>query len=136
MHTIQHLLHIQATPDQVFEALSSLEGLRSWWTQNTQGDPQQGGVIQFRFGPWGMDMQVTELVPGQKVAWKCVSEGHDWLNHNITFALDQNDGKTRLRFSHADWQQLGDAYGSCSFGWGRYLESLRQYLQTGKGNPF
>ena len=58
------------------------------------------------------------------------------VGHTFTFMLDENDNKTRVRFSHSGWTEEDDFYAICTFTWGRYMESLRQYCQTGKGGAF
>ncbi|MBI3259882.1 MAG: SRPBCC domain-containing protein, partial [Ignavibacteriae bacterium] len=56
--------------------------------------------------------------------------------HIFTFDLDENDGKTRVRFSHSGWPEQDDFYANCAFSWGRYMESLRQLCQTGRGEAY
>lgn len=81
-------------------------------------------------------MIVVKSEPSTTVQWECIAGFDDWLGTHITFALDENDGKTRVRFEHSGWADNGDSYAACSFSWARYLESLRQYCQTGTGEAF
>jgi uncharacterized protein YndB with AHSA1/START domain len=136
MPAIKHLLHINASQQKVYEAISSINGLQNWWTVQTSGTDSDGGTISFRFGETGPDFKVIELIPHKKIKWECVAGPPDWIGTTLNFDMDQNDGKTRVRFEHAGWAQDGDFYASCAFSWGRYLESLRQYSQTGKGEAF
>ena len=136
MATIKQLLHIAAPQQQVYEAISTINGIQNWWTVQTSGNDSLNGIISFRFGDIGPDFKVTELIPGEKVKWLCVAGFPDWIGTSLIFSLDQNDGKSRVRFEHADWQDDGDFYAGCAFSWGRYMESLRQYCQTGKGESF
>ena len=135
-HAIKHLFHINAKRSDVFKAISSIEGLQHWWTAATTGDPAKDGIMQFRFGDAGPDMKVTNLQPGEAIGWECVASPHGWVGHRFTIHLDDNEGKTRVRFVHTGWEAPDDFYAICSFAWGRYLESLRQYCQTGKGEAF
>lgn len=136
MAAIKHLLHINAPRKTIFDALSTLKGLRNWWTKDTNGDTKENGIIQFRFGEYGPDMKVKTLKPGEIVKWECTGGSEDWIGTTIQFKLDEHDGKTRVRFTHSGWENDGDFYAACSFTWGRYLESLRRYCQTGKGEAF
>jgi uncharacterized protein YndB with AHSA1/START domain len=136
MAAIKHLFHVDAPTQKVYDALTSLKGLRSWWTEDTTGDTTPGGTIAFRFGGGGMDFKVINLEKDQKVEWKCVAGFDDWLPTSISFQLDENEGKTRVRFSHDGWENANDHYANCNFSWGRYMESLRQYCQVGEGAPF
>jgi uncharacterized protein YndB with AHSA1/START domain len=135
-HAIKDLFHIDASKQKVFEAISSIEGLSNWWTTQTSGNAAPGGIIQFRFGEMGPDMKVTEVQPSEKVAWECVASPFGWVGNTFIFLLDENEGKTRVRFSHEGWEEQDDFYAICAFTWGRYLESLRQYCQTGRGEAF
>jgi uncharacterized protein YndB with AHSA1/START domain len=136
MPSIKHLFHINSPQEKVYKALSTIEGLSNWWTKQTNGDTRVGGIIQFRFGEQGPDMKVKEMRPNESVSWECVAGAEDWIGTTFTFKLDTNEGKTRVRFEQAGWKEADDFYASCSFSWGRYMESLRQFCQTGKGEAF
>ncbi len=136
-YAIKHLFHINASPEKVFKAISTIDGLSNWWTTATSGEASLNGSIQFRFGDaGGPDMKVIALIPSKKVVWECVASNHGWKGHIFTFLLDENEGKTRIRFSHEGWQEQDDFYAICCFSWGRYMESCRQYCQTGTGEAF
>jgi uncharacterized protein YndB with AHSA1/START domain len=135
-YSIKHLFHINAKRSDVFKAISTIEGLSGWWTTQTSGKPGKGEIIQFRFGDVGPDMKVTEVKPDEGVKWECVASPHGWVGHTLSITLDENEGKTRVRFSHNGWNEEDDFYAICSFTWGRYMESLRQFCQTGKGESF
>ena len=137
MYTIKHLFHINKSRDYVFAAISTIEGLSRWWTKTTSGDTSAGGLIQFLFGPQiGFQMKVLESTPGTLVKWECIIGPPDWIGNVLTFQLDENDNKTRVRFSHDGWKEANDLYSAVTFTWGRYLESLRQCCETGKGEQF
>ncbi|GAA4276435.1 SRPBCC family protein [Aquimarina mytili] len=136
-YSIKHLFHINASKSKVFEAISSIKGLSNWWTIQTKGNSALGETIQFDFGNVdGPLMKVVKLIPNERIVWECISSQHGWLGHTFVFSLDDNDGKTRVRFSHDGWNEQDDFYAICNFSWGRYMESLRQYCQTGKGEAF
>lgn len=136
-YSIKHLFHINAPREKVYEAISTIDGLSKWWTTKTSGNPEVGGIINFGFGEHqGPNMKVTKLVPNENVTWVGVPESHGWEDHIFTFALDENEGKTRVRFSHSGWTEQDDFYASCCFSWARYMESLRQLCQTGRGEAF
>ncbi len=136
-YAIKQLFHIDVTQEKVFRAISTIEGLANWWTLQTEGNAAIGGEIQFDFGDFqGPKMRVIEASPNHTVIWECVDSPHGWLGNTFVFQLDENEGKTRVRFSHRGWTEQDDFYAICSFSWGRYLESLRQYCQTGTGEAF
>jgi uncharacterized protein YndB with AHSA1/START domain len=135
-YSIKHLFHIDRPQEEVFRALTTIEGLSQWWTKGTTGDTSPGGIIRFRFGDAGPDMKVISIIPHESVTWQCVESPHGWIGNTLTFKLDRNENKTRVRFTHDGWKEEDDFYAICTFTWGRYMESLRQLCQTGKGQGF
>lgn len=137
MLEIKHLFHIAATREVVYGELSTVQGIASWWNSETSGDGSLGGTIELRFGPSNvMTMKVTALEPGRTVEWEFLSGANDWAGNRARFDLDENDGKTRVRFSHSGWKVQDDNYAATNFSWARYLMSLRQLCQTGQGEAF
>jgi uncharacterized protein YndB with AHSA1/START domain len=137
MTSLKHLFHINASREKVFQSISTIAGLAGWWTEQTSGDPSVNGVIEFRFGPqWFNKMKVKEIQPNKSVTWECVGGADEWMGTIFTFSLDENEGKTRVRFEQAGWAAATDFYAQCNFSWGRYMESLRKLCETGKGEPF
>ena len=133
-YSIKHVFHINAVQENIFKALSSVEGLKNWWTVKTEGNTDLLGELQFDFGDFiGPKMRITALTKNDFVEWTCVESKQGWLGHKFTFRLHPNKGKTRIQFEHAGWSAQDQFFGECSFSWGRYLESLRQYCQTGQG---
>jgi|ERR1051326_3722368 uncharacterized protein YndB with AHSA1/START domain len=137
MADIKHLFHIAAPREKVYEAISTVNGLSNWWTTQTSGESKPNGILEFRFGAqWFNKMKVLTLRENEFVEWECIEGASDWLGTKICFSLDEDAGKTRVRFEHAGWKEAGDFFGQCSFAWGRYMESLRQLCQTGTGEAF
>ena len=69
MASIKHLFHIAAPRQQVYEAISTIEGISNWWTVQTTGSSERGGVMAFRFGQAGMDFKVISVQPNESVSW-------------------------------------------------------------------
>ena len=77
---ILHRIGIEkSSPEKVYEAITTLDGLSDWWTEKTVGDTGLGGVIAFRFIPGGFDMKVIELDPGRLVRWEVVDGPPEWI---------------------------------------------------------
>lgn len=136
MPEIKLLFHITATREKVYEAITTIKGLSNWWTTQTSGDSNPGGIIQFRFGDFGNDMKVITMKKDEWLQWECVGGPDDWIGTRVSFQLNDNNGKTRVRFEHAGWKHANDFFAACTFTWGRYMESLRQLCQTGNGEAF
>jgi len=42
MADMSHQVYIDAPPDKVYQAISTQEGLKSWWTIDTEAEPRVG----------------------------------------------------------------------------------------------
>ncbi|MEU4690223.1 SRPBCC domain-containing protein [Actinoplanes sp. NPDC023714] len=136
MPDILHRVGVKdSTPQQVYEALTTIEGLSAWWTNDTKGSPDQGGVIEFRFVPGGFDMEVTSLKPAEHVAWKVVDGPEEWIGTTITWTLHQEGNFTIVLFKHEGWREPVEFMHHCSTKWALFLMSLKSLLETGEGAP-
>jgi uncharacterized protein YndB with AHSA1/START domain len=133
---ILHKVGIKSSSlNEVYNALTTLEGLSGWWTNTTQGQTQVGGVIQFRFGAGGIDMKVLELHPAERVLWQVVDGPKEWIGTTLSFDLKQEGGWTIVLFKHQGWKEPVDFMHHCSTKWAVFLLSLKSLLETGKGAP-
>jgi uncharacterized protein YndB with AHSA1/START domain len=137
MADILHKVGIKSSsPDDVYGALATVEGLSGWWTRDTRGESKVGGVMQFRFGTGGFDMKVRELGPAKRVLWQVIDGPEEWVGTKISFDLKQNDDWTIVLFKHEGWKEPVEFMHHCSTKWGVFLLSLKSLLETGKGGPW
>jgi uncharacterized protein YndB with AHSA1/START domain len=137
MPDILHKVGIKSSsPDDVYKALATVDGLSGWWTRDTRGDSKAGGVLQFRFGDGGFDMKVLALDPGKRVLWQVIDGPEEWLGTKISFDLKQNGHWTIVLFKHQGWKEPVEFMHHCSTKWAVFLLSLKSLLETGKGAPW
>ncbi len=137
MPNIKHLLTISSAVDRVYRAVTTQDGLAGWWTKETTTDGQVGGFAEFRFGDrYYNKMEITRLEPGRRVEWKCLKGDPEWIGTTLVFDLESTEDATRLRFGHNDWRDETDFFANCNFHWGFYMQSLKQYCETGEGTPY
>jgi uncharacterized protein YndB with AHSA1/START domain len=137
MPDILHKIGIKSSSlDDVYKALTTIEGLSGWWTSDTRGENKLGGIIQFRFGNGGFDMKVLELQPAKQVQWQVVDGPEEWLGTKISFDLKQNDDWTIILFKHKGWKEPVEFMHHCSTKWAVFLLSLKSMLEVGKGVPW
>jgi len=139
MTDILHRIGITASPKDVYAALTTLDGLAGWWTEDTKGDSNVGGVIQFRFasvpGGGGFDMLVLDIQPGELVRWEVVDGPEEWIGTHVSFELSQEDDFTILLFKHEGWKEPVPFMYHCSTKWAIFLMSLKHLLESGQGEP-
>jgi uncharacterized protein YndB with AHSA1/START domain len=137
MADILHRIAVKTTDiAAVYRTLVTLEELKAWWTEDTSGEPgKAGGVIAFRFGAGGFDMQVTELVSPRLVQWKVVAGEPQWIGSVITWQLKETDGYIVVLFKHQGWKEATEFMHHCSTKWAIFLMSLKDLIEKGKGAP-
>jgi uncharacterized protein YndB with AHSA1/START domain len=117
--------------------LTTREGLAGWWTTDTQGNCNVGGVIQFRFGTRGrIDMKVLDLDPAKRVLWEVVDGPQEWIGTKVSFELTQDDDFTIILFKHQGWKEPIEFMHHCSTKWALFLMSIKSLVETGKGAPY
>jgi uncharacterized protein YndB with AHSA1/START domain len=136
MTDIHHSIGIESpSVDDVYAALTTIDGLSGWWTTDTTGDPGLVGKIAFRFPSGGFDMEVIELVPNERVRWRVVDGPAEWVDTIIDWRLSYKDGYAFVLFSHEGWAEPVEFLYHCSTKWAVYLLSLKQLIETGSGSP-
>jgi uncharacterized protein YndB with AHSA1/START domain len=135
MAEIRHNVVIKTTPEKIYEAITTQEGLSSWWAKQTTAKPEIGSLNTFTFGKSLNEMKVTVLDANQKVEWQCITSIDEWMNTTISFDLEEKDGRTLLRFAHSDWRTVTDTFADCNYAWARFMTSLKSYCETGTGTP-
>jgi uncharacterized protein YndB with AHSA1/START domain len=136
MVDILHKVGIKgSSADEVYEALSTIEGLSSWWTTDTSGETDVDGVIRFRFELGEIDMKVVELVAGKRVRWEVVGGPEEWIGTTVSFDLEPDGNYTTVLFRHQGWKEPVEFMHHCSTKWGVFLLSLKSRLETGTGAP-
>lgn len=138
MKKIIHTVHIHASRQEVYRALTTEGGVTGWWTTQAKLEPGEGGVIEFRFvGDFHPHMQQTKLQEPELVEWRCISGHANWQDNTFAFALRDADNETSLQFVQEYAQELDDdTYGTYNFNWGYYLNSLKRLCEDGAGTPF
>ena len=130
---------ISAPVERVFAALTTLDGLASWWTPEVSGSPERGGELTFGFGLDKAELLVAEVVPPTSVVWTCLghSKFHEWQNTTLIFAVRAQDaGSAVVALRHVGLIPTLDCYALCARGWDHYLDSLGAYVEGKGGSPW
>ena len=104
MVDILHKVGVKSSPDDVYEALTTLDGLAGWWTEDTKGQTDVGGVLEFRFEQGGFDMKVLELEPAKRVLWLVTTGPRSGSAPTSTGNSNQDGDYTTVLFKHEGWR--------------------------------
>lgn len=141
MANIIHRIGIKASPEEVYKAVSTIDGVASWWTDATSGISQPGGFIEVRFNnPEGkeigmMKMRVEALEKDKLVRWKFSEGPNEWIGTEVEFKLQHEGDFTIVLFAHKNWNEEIEFMAHCSMKWATFLLSLRELVETGKSRP-
>jgi uncharacterized protein YndB with AHSA1/START domain len=129
-------LLVHAAPDALFNALTTTDGLSSWWSQAT-GSGETGGQLKFLMSD-PLVMRVVAAVRPVSVQWTVTACDFlpDWVGTRPTFTITAiDDATSELHFRHRGLTEELDCIEMCSQGWDHFLRSLRGYVETGRGSP-
>jgi uncharacterized protein YndB with AHSA1/START domain len=150
--SIERELRIEATPEVVYEVISSPEHLREWWPDAAELDPVPGAVGSITFGdPASPDATVVALTvleadPPRRFAFRWVyDEGDSAAPDNsllVTFDLVPAGDGTLLRFKETGFRERGweaavleEAYLDHVRGWDHFLPRLVTYAARLAARP-
>ena len=131
-------IHVDAPREKVFDALTTLTGLASWWAPVT-GSAAEGGELRFTFPPGIKVLHVEEATPST-VIWNVTSCDFqpDWVGTTLTFTLSPSGTEGHeLQFRHEGLLPQLECYDQCSVAWGdHFLPRLQRYIESGTGSPY
>lgn len=141
--SIERELRIDATPEVVYEVISSPEHLREWWTDGAQFDSIPGATGTITFGdPATPDAKVEALTVvtadrPHRFAFRWVYDAEAAAPGNsllVTFDIVASGDGTLLRFSETGFRERGwdaavleEAYLDHVQGWDHFFPQLVSY---------
>lgn len=145
MNNYTHTIEIKTTADKVYDAVTRTIPL--WWTEMFSGSSEQAGdVFTIRFGEnIHKTMRVKELVPNSKVIWYVedslinlpeLKNQTEWIGTTIVWEIEQENNNALVKVTHIGLHPAVECYEICSDGWLQFTNSLKLFLETGKGNPY
>jgi len=136
---------VSASPSAAYRALT--EGIDQWWTTTSNPITSAGDAVAFSFKPTFWKMRVRQMVPEKLIELVCIEAHHvhaglpasireEWLGTVLRWRIEPQAGGTRIVFEHEGLVPALNCYDICEAGWDHFfLNSLKSYLDTGKGIP-
>ena len=138
-HRFELELEVPGTPEQVWRAIASAEGITSWMAP-AELDPRVGGALRFEMGPDAASHgRVTAFEPSHRLVyeedWATLvgQPGADVTPLKTEFVVEARSGGTcvvRVVTSAfgtgADWEH--EFWDEMDIGWAPMLDNLRLYL--------
>lgn len=150
--SIERELHIEASPEIVYQVVSSPEHIQGWWPDGAQFERVPGATGTIRFGDASapdakvVAITVVEADPPRRFAFRWVyDEGEVAAAGNsllVTFDLVPAGTGTRLQFTETGFRERGweptvveDHYLDHARGWDHFLSRLAPYVDRLVAEP-
>jgi uncharacterized protein YndB with AHSA1/START domain len=128
---IREEVTVDATPEQVWEAIATGPGIDAWFMGRNEVEPREGGTVRMTLGPYAEEATVTAWEPPRRFAYRG-GEGEDGSFMAFEYLIEgRQGGGTVVRLVQSgvlggdDWEAEYDALRK---GWPMYLRTLAQYL--------
>jgi len=135
-------LVVEQTPKEVFNAINNVRG---WWSEEIEGNTSNlDDEFLYHYKDVHISkLKLTEVVPNKKVVWlvennyfQFTKDSSEWKGTKIIFEITEQDGKTKLQFTHLGLVPEYECYNICEQGWNNYINSsLSNLITKGKGQP-
>src|SRR5260370_11859063 len=97
-----HQVNGKATPDTIYTAVSTAQGLQGFWTSESQAEPKVGSIATFGFGGPTQRMRIDELMPGKRVKWTGLPDFPHWGGTTVTWVISTAENRQPgVLFPHA-----------------------------------
>jgi len=143
--TIEREIHVEASPEVVFEVISSPVHIKEWWTAETAFEPTAGATGELVFGERGtpganhVQLTVVEVQPPHLFSFRWVhSPGKIATATNsllVTFELTPEGAGTAVRMTEVGFREMGwevavleEAYRDHCTGWDIFLPRIGEYV--------
>lgn len=137
MASISHDRVINASCATVYKALTTVQGLSSWFTVQVKGSgqPDTDWRLTFEKQP-SFDWRIVSMKDGQHVVWKCIEGPGNSPGTEAAFHLKATaDNHCMLTISHQGWHKDDPKYERCVEIWRTLMQHLQQYCETGVAAP-
>ena len=127
---LTHDISVTATPEQVWEAITTGPGIDSWFMGRNEVEPREGGTARTVHPGFTMEATVTAWEPPTRFATR-MPEDEEGAYHSFEYLVDARaPGDTAVRWVHTgalagDWEAEYEAMGE---GDPMYFHKLAQYL--------
>ena len=126
---------VDAAPHEVLEALTTADGIKSFWTTRAEVPRDVGETLELSFpvAPAPFDLRL-EQSDDQTVAWRTETFPPHWVGTTIRWDVEARDGNSTVSFRHDGFSDDAHA-GHAAFTWGQIMVQLKNYAETGNPAP-
>lgn len=137
MSSINHDIAIKANSATVYKALTTVEGLRAWFTSQTTGSGKVGTNWELEFTDQpSFNWHILAADDLRRVVWKCLEGPGNAAGTEVEFTLkSESDQQTILTISHRGWTKDDPKFERCVEIWRTLMNHLQRYCEEGIAEP-
>lgn len=139
--SIEREIHVEASPEVVFEVVSSPEHISEWWTDDAKVEATPGAVGELVWGDRAevVPIMVVDAVPPRLFSFRwCYPDGN--VNDSaesllVSFELTRSGTGTRVRLVETGFREMGweaakvaEQYREHGAGWDTFVPRLGEYV--------
>jgi uncharacterized protein YndB with AHSA1/START domain len=145
--SIEREVHIQASPEAVFDVISSAEHLKNWWPDDAQFDTEPGSTGELVFGDRSdpdahiTAITVVEVDAPRKFVFRWINPVGEVAGVSnsllVTFEVAPADGGSTLRMTETGFREQGwevavleEQYNDHIHGWGVFIPRIAPYVES------
>ena len=144
--TLEREIYVEASPEVVFEVVSSPDHVKHWWPDDAQYEPTRGSVGEIVFGDREAggtveSFTVVDVRPPHTFSFRWTQPvGEAAVAGNsllVTFDLTPSGPGTLLKLTETGFREMGweaavleQQYAAHLTGWDLYLPRLASYVAT------
>ena len=126
------------------DVMKKISLVNLWWKKDFSGSTRKwNDKFTVPFGESSfVDFIISELVPNKKVVWKVTDcylpwfqDKKEWNNTEVVFQLLEENGNTKIDFTHVGLVPEVECYDICEKGWNGHINDLVKLIGEGKGIP-
>jgi uncharacterized protein YndB with AHSA1/START domain len=136
--TVDLTIDIDATLEQVWQALTTGEGIARWFAPHAAVTPGEGGSVSVGWDPKEMwETPITVWEPGRRMqtASEMPSKDGRMVRLAVDYYLEVHGGRVRVRLVHSGFDDSSwDSYiDGLDAGWSFFLFNLKHALERHRG---
>jgi hypothetical protein len=126
-------------------AFNAIKDFRSWWSVDIEGNTDKlGETFFYHYKDVHLcKIKLIEIIPDKKLVYQVmdnqfnfVKDKNEWINTKLIFDISDENGRTKVQFTHEGLVPEYECYNVCNDAWTGYIQgSLQSLITTGKGKP-
>ncbi len=133
-------IKVAVSPNNAF---MSINDVSKWWAGDVEGqNAKLNDEFILRYGDQHYSKhKVTELIPGEKIAWLVTDSKLNWMKKNkdewtgttLLFEISGEEDEAAITFTHQGLVPGMGCYENCEKGWDSIIKTtLYKYVSEGK----